>query len=343
MKELVVISGKGGTGKTSVVAAFASLARSKVLADCDVDAADLHLILQPEHRSRHEFRSGYEAVIRPETCIGCGVCLANCRFGAVRQMSGCDIAWVFHSGRGKCDDCDFCTRSCPLKSADMIKAMEDACGGLEKTEFTIDPISCEGCGVCVDTCPAKAIDFPERLSGEWFISDTRHGPMVHARLGIAAENSGKLVSLVRQQARQLAADEHMNLILVDGPPGIGCPVIATLTGTSLALIVTEPTLSGQHDLRRVAELARHFRVPAAVCVNKWDLNPAMSEAIEKEASEEGITPAGRIRYDRAVTAAQVAGKNVLEYPNSGAAEDITNLWAKVVSLMNLNEEYGHAI
>ncbi len=299
MKELVVISGKGGTGKTSIVAAFASLAPSKVLADCDVDAADLHLILEPEIRSRHEFQCGHDARINTDLCTGCGWCLSRCRFDAIR--------WAVVSGAAR---------------------------------YSVDPISCEGCGVCVDTCRVGAIDFPERIAGEWYVSDTRHGPMVHARLGIAAENSGKLVSIVRQEAKRLAVEENKELILVDGPPGIGCPVIAGITGASLVLIVTEPTLSGQHDLQRVAELARHFRIPAAVCVNKWDLNPAMSDAIEASASALGATPVDRIRYDRSVTAAQVAGKNVMEYEAGGVTEDIQGLWATVASLLrsHKNEE-----
>lgn len=293
MKELVVISGKGGTGKTSVVAAFASLASCKVLADCDVDAADLHLVLAPEVRSRHEFKAGHKACIDENACTGCGRCLGRCRFEAI--------------GRREADNRIVCF---------------------------VEPLACEGCGVCVDACPVSAIGFPEQISGEWYISDTHHGSMVHARLGINAENSGKLVSLVRQQARQLAKDENKDLILVDGPPGIGCPVIASLTGSSLVLIVTEPTLSGQHDLRRVAELARHFHIPVAICVNKWDLNPAMSYAIEASALALGAKLAGRIRYDRAVTAAQVAGKSVLEYTDSGASEDIQILWTRMESLLS---------
>lgn len=293
MKELVVISGKGGTGKTSVLGAFASLASSKVLADCDVDAADLHLILAPEIRSRNEFHCGHEARIRMDACTGCGRCLALCRFDAIR--------WTADSGT---------------------------------VRYTVDPIACEGCGVCVDFCPADAIDFPESIAGEWYLSGTRHGPMVHARLGIAAENSGKLVSIVRQQAKRLAEERALDLVLVDGPPGIGCPVIASITGCSLILIVTEPTLSGQHDLKRVAELARHFQVPAAVCINKWDLNTAMSDAIEAYASAMGITPVGRIRYDHAVTAAQVAGQTVLEYAQTGVAEDVRRVWSGVERLLN---------
>jgi MinD superfamily P-loop ATPase len=337
MKELVVISGKGGTGKTSVVAAFASLAKSKVLADCDVDAADLHLLMQPKIQMREEFRSGNEAIIRAEACIGCGACLVNCRFGAVVQTAGADLPWLFHTSAQDCNDCDFCVRSCPVKSVDMISVMQEACGASDKATFSIDPVSCEGCGVCVDVCPANAISFPERVAGEWFLSDTRHGPMVHARLGIAAENSGKLVSLVRQQARCLAKEQNKEFILVDGPPGIGCPVIATLTGASMVLIVTEPTLSGQHDLQRVAELARHFRIPAVVCINKWDLNPAMSDAIEASALALEAKPVGRIRYDRAVTAAQVAGQNILEYSTDGVADDIRNLWTEIAALLGLDE------
>lgn len=336
MRELVVISGKGGTGKTSVVAAFASLASGKVLADCDVDAADLHLVLQPEIRSRHEFRSGHEAVIQQKDCIGCGACLAYCRFGAVLRKSGADMAWMFRNSAGACNDCDFCVRSCPAKAVDMLRAMREVSGDSKDAMFVIEPVSCEGCGVCVDRCPVKAIRFPERVAGEWFISDTRHGPMVHARLGIAAENSGKLVSIVRQQARQLAEEQSKGLILVDGPPGIGCPVIASITGSSLVLIITEPTLSGQHDLQRVAELTHHFRVPAVVCINKWDLNPVMSDTIEAAASDLGLTPAGRIRYDHAVTAAQVAGKSVLEYSSDGVAEDIKNLWASIRPLLDFD-------
>jgi len=337
MKELVVISGKGGTGKTSVVAAFASLASCKVLADCDVDAADLHLVLAPEIRSRQEFLSGHEAVIRQEACIGCGACLANCRFGAVKQTSGSDITWMFRATNATCDDCDSCSRSCPSKAADMIKAMKEASGDSDRAAFAIDPISCEGCGVCVDTCPAAAISFPERVAGEWYISDTRHGPMVHARLGIAAENSGKLVTIVRQQAKAIAEQQQVALILVDGPPGIGCPVIASITGASLVLIVTEPTLSGEHDLRRVAELARHFRIPAYLCVNKWDINPSTTETVEKAAEGLGVKPLGRIRYDAAVTRAQVQGKSLVEFSENGAAADVRGLWENVLSVLDDGE------
>jgi MinD superfamily P-loop ATPase len=293
MKELVVISGKGGTGKTSLTASFAVLADRPVIADCDVDAADLHLILSPQVNKRHEFRSGHEAVIRQTDCIGCGACLAYCRFDAIK-MNG---------------------------------------QGAGEATFSIDPLSCEGCGVCVRFCPIEAIDFPERVCGEWMVSETRCGPMVHARLGAAAENSGKLVSTVRREARRIAEEEGRSLVLVDGPPGIGCPVIASVTGASLILAVTEPTVSGEHDLERVLSLARHFSIPAAVCVNKWDLNPDLTQQIENQAGRSGGQVVGRIRYDQQVTVAQVNGKSVIEYEHSGAADDIKQVWEDICLLL----------
>jgi MinD superfamily P-loop ATPase len=285
MKELVVISGKGGTGKTSLTAAFAVLAHRPVIADCDVDAADLHLVLSPQIKERHEFRSGHEAVVRQADCIGCGACLAYCRLEAVR-MNG---------------------------------------QGAGEATFSIDPLSCEGCGVCVRFCPMEAIDFPERICGEWMVSDTRCGPMVHARLGVAAENSGKLVSTVRRVARRIAEEENHPLVIVDGPPGIGCPVIASVTGATHVLAVTEPTVSGEHDLERVLSLTRHFNIPAAVCVNKWDLNAEMTERIETKAHQAGARVVGRIRYDRTMTLAQMQERAVVE-TGGPAAEDVRHVW-----------------
>lgn len=284
MKEIVIISGKGGTGKTSLTASFAVLAHRPVIADCDVDAADLHLVLSPRVRERHDFWSGREAVIRPADCIGCDLCREYCRFEAIRVE-------------------------------------ETAAGDV----YSVDPVSCEGCGVCVRFCPVMAIDFPERLCGEWMVSETRSGPMVHARLGIAAENSGKLVSTVRQEARRIAEEENRSLILVDGPPGIGCPVIASVTGASLVLAVTEPTVSGEHDLERVLSLTRHFNIPAMVCVNKWDLNPGMTERIEEKAKGMGARIAGRVRYDRSVTLAQIRERAVVE-TDAPCVEDIRGIW-----------------
>ncbi|MFA4838519.1 MAG: ATP-binding protein [Candidatus Neomarinimicrobiota bacterium] len=285
MKELVIISGKGGTGKTSVTASFAVMADRPVIADCDVDAADLHLVLSPIIRERHEFRAGHEAIIRQDDCIGCGACLMHCRFDAVK-MSG--------------------------KSAGEAK-------------FSIDPTACEGCGVCVRFCPVQAIDFPERLSGEWFISETRCGPMVHAKLGIASENSGKLVTIVRREARRIAEAENCSLVIVDGPPGIGCPVIASITGATLVLVVTEPTVSGEHDLERVLALTRHFSISTDVCVNKWDINPEMTNRIEQKARQTGAQVIGRIRYDRGMTSAQIQERAVVE-TDSPCVADIQHIW-----------------
>lgn len=292
MKELVVISGKGGTGKTSLTAAFAMLADRPVVADCDVDAPDLHLVLSPRVVQRHEFRCGHEAVIRQVDCNNCGICLIHCRFGAVRK-NGATVG--------------------------------DA-------TFTIDPLACEGCGVCVRFCPAEAIDFRERRSGEWMTSEARCGPMVYARLDAAAENSGKLVFIVRREARRLAEEKDYKLILVDGPPGIGCPVIASITGASLVLVIAEPTVSGAHDLRRVCSLARHFDVPTAVCVNKWDLNPEITEQIEAEARQVSAQVLGRVRYDRAVTVAQISKRTVVEM-NTSAGRDVERVWNQLIKTL----------
>jgi len=289
-KDLVVISGKGGTGKTSVVASFAAMADSKVLADCDVDAADLHLVLSPEIKHREDFSGGKGASVIPDRCVGCGKCESVCRFGAV-------------SFDGPANDV------------------------IAKT-YQIDQISCEGCGVCAYFCPADAIDFSPSINGEWYVSETRHGHMVHAKLGIAEENSGKLVTLVRREATRVAGEQNAELVIVDGSPGIGCPVIASITGASLVLIVTEPTMSGLHDLDRVADLTHHFDIPTAICINKSDINQEMSDKIESRAAERGIDTLGRIRYDKAVTLAQIGQLSVVEYGNCPAADDMRKLWAR---------------
>jgi len=284
IKELIVISGKGGTGKTSLLGAFATLARDKVLCDADVDAADLYLILEPDLKQRQDFQEGHRAVIRPEKCTECGLCRELCRFGAISP------------------------------------------------NYEVDPIDCEGCGVCVYFCPADAIDFPIKTCGELFISETRAGPMVHARLGIAEDNSGKLVTLTRKEARALAKKRELGLILTDGPPGLACPVIASITGASAVLIVTEPTLSGQHDMDRVVELANHFAIPASVCVNKFDLNPEMSAAIEQYARDRGLPIAGRIPFDPLFTKAMVQKQTVIEYDGqSRAAQAVMEIWERVNS------------
>lgn len=271
MKELVILSGKGGTGKTSLTASFAALANGCLLCDADVDAADLHLLMQPEIRRRTDFQGGGVAVIDPARCTGCGTCVDMCRWSAI----GAD--------------------------------------------FVVDEISCEGCGVCVDFCPVQAVDFPTKTCGQWFVSGTRFGPMVHARLGIAEENSGKLVTLVRQQARELAKEQGINLIITDGPPGVGCPVIASVGGADGVVIVAEPTVSGIHDMGRAIELCRHFNVPVMVCINKFDLNLDNSALIEKMARDQGIPLVGRIPFDPAFTRAMVQGQTLVEFDGNGSA------------------------
>lgn len=287
MTELVVLSGKGGTGKTSVLASLAALAGDAVIADCDVDAPDLHLVLTPEVRQRHDFVAGWQAVLDPEPCSGCGLCVEHCRFEALAL------------------DADGRVRMAPL--------------------------ACEGCGACARVCGEQAIRMVERRAGEWLESRTRHGPLVHARLAVGGSSSGKLVAVVKQQARQLAAMARRELVLVDGPPGIGCPVIAALSGASCALLVAEPTPAGEHDVLRVLELARHFKVPAAVCVNRWDVYPAAAAIIERRAQEAGAELAGRIASDPAVTAAQVAATTVVEW-GGAAADDIRRLWRRLGQL-----------
>lgn len=292
IRELVVISGKGGVGKTSIVASFAALVENAVLADCDVDAADLHLILEPKIRRKEDFIGGFRARVLPEKCSDCGICQDLCRFDAVSQN----------------------------------ELNPETAGG----SFEIDPLSCEGCGVCAYFCPEEAILMEQPVNGEWYISDTRYGPMVHAKLGVAEENSGKLVSLVRKGARDLAKDRGHDYILVDGAPGVGCPVIASLTGVKLALVVTEPTISAIHDMKRVIELTRHFKIPTIICINKWDLNPELTYSIIVGASAEDIKVAGKIRYDSIFTRAMVMGTSVVEYTGGEIAREIKDLWNNVL-------------
>ncbi len=333
MKELVVISGKGGTGKTSVVGALAAMANgSAVLADCDVDAADLHLLLEPDVVERHTFSHGHEAVIHPDRCTGCGACVRLCRFGAiVSDGAGGDAdpsAGEVGVGSSACRDCSYCVRSCPARMHHDVEAMLSATmASSRKSTLRVDPIACEGCGVCVWFCPAGAIEFRPSVCGQWMVSRTRHGWMVHAELGIAAENSGKLVTTVRQQARALAEREAKEWILVDGSPGVGCPVIASISGADAALVVTEPTVSGVHDLRRVAKLLRHFDIRGLLCVNKADLNPELAETIEAEAENLGLAPVGRVEYLPQFTRAQQMGLSVVELDDAGAAgQQVQAVW-----------------
>ena len=282
MKELIIISGKGGTGKTSMVSAIASQAQSMVLCDADVDASDLHLIMDPDVVKSDLFKGGGEAVINRDKCTECGLCRELCKWSAISD------------------------------------------------DFSVDSIECEGCGVCYYFCPENAIDFPQKTCGEWFISDTRFGPMVHARLGIAEENSGKLVTLVRKEAKSLVERMGLELIITDGAPGVGCPVIASIGGADAVLIVAEPTVSGVHDMARVAELAAHFKTPAMVCVNKHDLNPDKTKEIEQFAKGHNMPFVGKIPFDSIFIKAMVQGKNIFEY-DSGASvcDDVKSIWEKV--------------
>ena len=280
MKEVLILSGKGGTGKTSIVGSFAAIVQNKVMADCDVDAADLHLLLSPLTKEANEFHSGQVALIDEEKCIECGLCQELCRFNAIN-------------------------------------------------DYTVDSISCEGCGFCFHICPVEAITMKENLAGHWFISETRYGPMVHARLGIAQENPGKLVAMVRQQAKELAEKKQHDFVISDGPPGIGCPVISSLSGVSLALIVAEPTLSGIHDMERVLGVCKHFGVPAVVCINKHDLNDKNTIAIHDYCKENGVDLAGMIPFDNAVTEAMVKGLPVVEHSDGSVAREIKSLWQNI--------------
>lgn len=288
MKQLTIISGKGGTGKTTLTAALATLSPSHVLADCDVDAADLHLILEPRIEKQEDFQGGKTAFIDADACIRCDECVKLCRFEAIH-------------------------------------------------DYTVDSISCEGCGVCARVCPQGAVSMQKHVSGQWFISRTRAGYMVHAKLGIAEENSGKLVTLVRQQAKLIAEQERKQLVIIDGPPGIGCPVIAAITGVDLLLAITEPTLSGIHDLERVVGVAQHFNVPVMVCVNKYDINPVNASKVEAFCAQNGLAVAGKIPYDKNVTKAMVNKKSIIEYPCGAVTEAAAGIWDTVRKRLGTDE------
>ncbi len=289
MKEILVISGKGGTGKTSVTAAFAHLADKAIVCDLDVDAPDLHLILSPAEKSRNDFVSGNRALVIPDKCDGCGKCAELCRFEAITINDG--------------------------------KAL-------------IDDFNCEGCKVCVTFCPTQAIEFPENFCGRWYLSETRFGPLVHAQLFPGEENSGRLVALLRQQARKLASADKAGLILSDGPPGIGCPVISSLSGCDMAVIVTEPTQSAIHDLQRVADLCDHFKVKSCILINKSDLNPSLAEDIRHKAKQRGIECVGRLPFDQVFVQAVVAGKAVTEIDDGKATAEIKKAWQNVEKILN---------
>jgi MinD superfamily P-loop ATPase len=287
-KELVVISGKGGTGKTSFVASFCALEKKIAISDCDVDAADLHLVLKPEVLDRGSFSGGELACIDPDMCTGCGACMEACRFDAVKKIN---------------------------RNNAIV--------------YQIDEISCEGCGVCGLACTFDAVIFKTAVNGEWFISRTTYGPMSHAKLGIAEENSGKLVSLIRNKKNELASAHNLYTSIIDGSPGTGCPVIASITGTDYALVITEPTVSGVHDLKRILDVIRFFNIKSGVIVNKYDLNTDKSEEIKKIAEQYGADFAGEIPYDKAFTEAQMEGMSVIEYEDSPLTAEIARIWEKI--------------
>ncbi len=283
MKEILVLSGKGGTGKTTLTASFAHLSKGCVIADCDVDAPDLHLLLRPRIEEREEFQSGVMAAVMEERCTGCGICEGLCRFDAIKVN---DVAKV-------------------------------------------DEFSCEGCGVCAYFCKEQAILLKDRECGYFFRSSTRFGTLCHAELKPGEENSGKLVAHVKEKARKTCQEEGTGLLIVDGPPGIGCPVIASFSGVNYVVIVTEPTGSGLHDLERVISLSRHFKVPSSVVINKWDLNREMSKEIEKRCMELEAEFLGRIDFDENVVRALLEGKAITEFKDCKVSKSVANIWLKI--------------
>ena len=285
MKQLVIISGKGGTGKTTLAASFAALGKNQVICDCDVDAADLHLLLKPRRTARQSFKGMAVASIDAERCTQCGRCGESCRFSAIRG-------------------------------------------------FEVDELACEGCGVCALVCRHGAISFRQQEAGSLFYSRTDYGDFYHARLKPGVPNSGRLVSLLRQQAKERAEKQRLGLIISDGSPGVGCPVIASLTGTDLAMIVIEPTLSGAHDLERVLELTRHFGIKSVVCLNKYDINEDNASKIERRCRAAGVPVVASLPYDPVVTKAMVRGKTVVEYANGEMAGKIRDLWSRTKEHLN---------
>ncbi len=288
MKELVVLSGKGGTGKTSLTACLAYLNQQSVLVDCDVDASNLHMIVNTEIKKRHEFIGGKRAVIDSETCSGCAICQDHCRFDAIGSQDG---------------------------------------------HCFVNDLACEGCGACTLVCPEHSVSMVDNVSGRWFESGSRFGPFIHGELGIGQGNSGKLVSLLKQRAREVGNKAALSLTIVDGPPGIGCPVIASLSGADYALIVAEPSPTSSHDMARLLQLTRHFGVRTGVCVNKYDLNETVTANIEAEARQAGSDVVGRISFDPAFTRAQKHASILFDDNQGQTTEEIRNMWRKLAPLV----------
>jgi MinD superfamily P-loop ATPase len=291
MKQLTILSGKGGTGKTTITASFAALTRDAILADCDVDAPDLHMLLHPKIIETKEFKGSKLVVIDETKCTGCGLCKEKCSFGAITET------------------------------------------------IKVDPFACEGCGVCTMVCPLDAMILAEKISGHAYISKTKYGFMSHALLSPGESNSGKLVTLVRQNAKMLAEKEHADLILIDGSPGIGCPVIASVTGADAALVITEPTMSGIHDLERALRLLRHFNVQPFVSINMYDINKDNTAKIENFCRKNRVGIAGTIPFNQVVTEAMVHGKTVVEYsPRSEVSKEIRDMWNNVRRNLQLDQD-----
>ncbi len=291
MKEVVVISGKGGTGKTSLTSSFAFLGgKQLVIGDCDVDADDMHLLLAPDYYKSEDFFSGFEAQIDNGKCIQCGKCAEVCRFHAVSNEGGF---------------------------------------------YKIDEIGCEGCGYCAEVCPTEAIDMLDSYVGNIFESTIKTGAsMIHARLRAGADNSGKLVARVKQDARKKAQELGINMIIIDGSPGIGCPVISSITGADYVILVTEPTPSGLHDLKRVYELVKKFKIKAGLIINKYDLNSGVSAEIKKFADTENISLIAELPYNEDFTKAITAGKTVAEYEESIISKIVKEAWTKAENEIN---------
>jgi len=286
MKQILIISGKGGTGKTMLSGCFSVLAENKIIVDADVDAANLHLLLQPQIKEEYEFIGGKIAKIDKDKCVECGTCREVCRFEAISE------------------------------------------------DFVINPVFCEGCTICSYFCDVEAIILEDRISGKYFISETKYGPLVHARLGIAQENSGKLVAKLREIAKEMAEKENRDYVIIDGPPGVGCPVMASMTGVDLVIAVTEPTLSGLHDLERVIDLSKHFKVPVKVVINKFDLNASMSSQIESTLKEKGVEVIGKIPFSEDILKSVKLEMPFIEYTKKykkgeEISEIIEDLWNKV--------------
>jgi len=286
IQEITILSGKGGTGKTSITAALAALAEKTVFTDCDVDAADLHLLLDPQINEENAFDSGSKAVIDPDKCIACGICMDNCRFDAIRHTNS--------------------------------------------SKYAVDPYKCEGCKLCHRLCPVNAIKMITNFNNFWYVSETRFGPMVHAHMGPGEENSGKLVTEVRNKAKEIAREMDFDFIINDGPPGIGCPVIASLTGVQKVLMVVEASKTGIHDIERLSGLTQKFGIKTFALINKQDLNLEMTKNAEELFLQLGIPLLGKLNFDDGFVKAMIEGKTIVEYsPNSEITNTLRQIWAKL--------------